>query len=77
MWNNQQIEMELNFFRNELKGIKEKLNKIPMPFKFMYKPPREDSHWNLVEYLDSIDERLRKLEDGITERSISDRSISD
>lgn len=67
MWNNQQIETELNFFRSELKGIKEKLNKIPMPFKFMYKPPREDTHWNLVEYLDSIDDRLRKLENAITD----------
>ena len=67
---NQQIQMELNSFKIELQGIKEKLNKIPMPFKFMYKPPGEDIHWNLVEYLDSIDARLRKLEDGITERTV-------
>jgi len=62
MWNNEH-QKELNSFRTELNKIKEKLNKIPVPFKFMYKPPREDCHWDLVEYLDSIDERLRKLED--------------
>lgn len=59
-------QQEINSFKIEIEKIKEKLNQIPIPFKFMYKPPREDTHWNLVEYLDSIDERLRKLEDGQT-----------
>jgi len=37
----------------------------------MYRPPGEDVHWNIVEYLDSVDKRLRRLEEinGITDRS--------
>lgn len=61
---NYEIQKELNSLKIKLEAVTEKLNKIPMPFKFMYKPPGEDVHWNLVEYLDSIDARLRKLEDG-------------
>lgn len=63
------METELNSLRNQILKLKEKLDKIPMPFKFLYKPPGEDVHWNLVEYLDSIDARLRKLEDGSTDRT--------
>lgn len=63
------MEIELNSLKSQILKIKEKLDKIPMPFKFMYKPPGEDVHWNLVEYLDSIDARLRKLEDGSTDRT--------
>lgn len=63
------METELNSLRNQILKLKEKLDKIPMPFKFLYKPPGEDVHWNLVEYLDSIDARLRKLEDGSTDRA--------
>jgi len=63
------LERELNSFKIELEGIKAKLAQIPLPFKFMYKPPREEYHINLVQYLDSIDERLRKLEDAITDKS--------
>lgn len=61
---NYEIQKELNSLKIKLEAVTEKLNKIPMPFKFMYKPPGKDVHWNLVEYLDSIDARLRKLEDG-------------
>ena len=70
MWNNP-IEQELNIFRSELKKIKEKLNQLPVPFKMMYRPPGEDVHWNVVEYLDNVDKRLRRLEEinGITDRS--------
>lgn len=63
------MEIELNSLKSQILKIKEKLDKIPMPFKFLYKPPGEDVHWNLVEYLDSIDARLRKLEDGSTDRT--------
>lgn len=66
---NQETATVLNSFRNELNIIQEKLRHIPIPFKFMYKPPGEDTHWNLVEYLDSIDARLKKLENGITDRT--------
>lgn len=63
------MEIELNSLKSQILKLKQKLDKIPMPFKFMYKPPGEDVHWNLVEYLDSIDARLRKLEDGSTDRT--------
>lgn len=63
---NQEIEKALSSFRIELDGVKAKLAQIPIPFKFMYRPPHEEHHINLVQYLDSIDERLRKLEDAIT-----------
>lgn len=63
------MEIELNSLKSQILKLKEKLDKIPMPFKFLYKPPGEDVHWNLVEYLDSIDARLRKLEDGSTDRT--------
>jgi hypothetical protein len=45
-----------------VKALKEKLDNIPVPFKFMYRPPHREFHMNLTEYLDEIDERLRKLE---------------
>lgn len=63
------MEIELNSLKSQILKLKQKLDKIPMPLKFMYKPPGEDVHWNLVEYLDSIDARLRKLEDGSTDRT--------
>jgi len=71
-----QIEMELSSFRNELKVIKAKLSQIEFPFKFMYRPPREEKHKNICQYLDSIDERLCRLEElnGITSDTESTRS---
>jgi len=57
------LERELSSLRNELLVIKAKLDQIPVPFRFMYKPPQEEHHKNLVQYLDSIDARLRRLEE--------------
>lgn len=71
MMPNYEIEKELNILKVSMLKLQEKINKIPMPFKFMYKPPGEEEHWNLVTYLDSIDQRLKKLEDDVTKRSES------
>lgn len=42
--------------------MKEKLDEIPLPFKFMYRPPGHEFHMNLVDYLNQIEERLQTLE---------------
>jgi hypothetical protein len=45
-----------------VESIEEKLNQIPIPFKLMYRPPEAEHHVNVVQYLDEIDKRLKKLE---------------
>jgi len=62
MWN-YEMEERLNSLTRLVNSFKEKLDQIPMPFKFMYKPPNREEHINLVEYLNEIDKRLKEVED--------------
>lgn len=59
---NSQIQMELTSLQRTVSKLKEKLDQIPLPFKFMYRPPGQEFHMNLVDYLNQIEERLQKLE---------------
>jgi hypothetical protein len=47
---------------SRIEAIEEKLNQIPIPFKLMYRPPGEEHHVNIVQYLDEIHKRLKELE---------------
>lgn len=62
MWN-YEMEEQVNSLTRTVNNLKQKLDKIPMPFKFMYKPPEREEHMNLVEYLNEIDRRLKEVED--------------
>jgi hypothetical protein len=58
-----ELNQKLSFLEKRIERIEEKLNQIPIPFKLMYKPPGEEHHVNIVQYLDNIDKRLRELEE--------------
>jgi hypothetical protein len=49
-----------------VQSLKSKLDQLPVPFKMMYRPPQREEYVNIVEFLDELDERLRKLENGNT-----------
>jgi hypothetical protein len=57
---------EWNSLVRLVQNLRGKLDQIPVPFKMMYKPPQREKYVNIVEFLDEIDERLRKLENGNT-----------
>jgi hypothetical protein len=57
---------EWNSLVKIVQKLKSKVEQIPVPFKFMYRPPSREEYVNIVEFLDEIDERLRKLENGNT-----------
>lgn len=61
IWN-QETEEEFNILKKIVLQMKEKLDEIPLPFKFMYRPPGHEFHMNLVDYLNQIEERLQTLE---------------
>jgi hypothetical protein len=58
-----ELNQKLSFLEKRIEKIEEKLNQIPIPFKLMYKPPGEEHHVNIVQYLDKIDKRLKELEE--------------
>ena len=62
MWN-YEMEERLNSLTRLVNSLKEKLDQIPMPLKFFYKPPEREEHMNLVDYLNEIDRRLKEVED--------------
>ena len=62
MWN-YEMEEQVNSLTRTVNNLKQKLDKIPMPFKFMYKPPEREDYMNIVEYLNEIDKRLKEVED--------------
>jgi len=55
---------EWNSLVKLVQNLKAKLDQLPVPFKMMYKPPQREEYVNIVEFLDELDERLRKLENG-------------
>lgn len=57
---------EWNSLVKLVQSLKNKLDSIPVPFKFMYKPPSREEYVNIVEFLDELDQRIKKLEDGNT-----------
>lgn len=57
---------EWNSLVKLVQNLKAKLDQLPVPFKMMYKPPQREEYVNIVEFLDELDERLRKLENGNT-----------
>ena len=57
---------EWNSLVKLVQSLKAKLDQLPVPFKMMYKPPQREEYVNIVEFLDELDERLRKLENGNT-----------
>jgi hypothetical protein len=42
--------------------MEEKLNQLPIPFRLMYRPPGENEHVNIVQYMNEVDKRLKELE---------------
>jgi hypothetical protein len=56
------MEEQLNSLTRLVNSLKNKIDKIPMPLKFMYRPP-EREHMNLVDYLNEIDRRLKEVEE--------------
>jgi len=52
----------LNLLETKVKTMEEKLNQLPIPFRLMYRPPEKEHHVNVVQYLDEVDKRLKKLE---------------
>jgi hypothetical protein len=59
---NQEMEERLSSLTRVVNSLRSKLDQIPLPFKFMYRPPGRDFHLDLVAYLNEIEERLQKLE---------------
>ena len=57
---------EWNSLVKIVQSLKSKLDQLPVPFKMMYRPPQREEYVNIVEFLDELDERLRKLENGNT-----------
>ncbi len=57
---------EWNSLVKVVQKLKDKIDNIPVPFKFMYKPPSREEYVNIVEFLDELDQRLKKLENGNT-----------
>ena len=57
---------EWNSLVKLVQNLKGKLDQLPVPFKMMYRPPQREEYVNIVKFLDEIDERLRKLENGNT-----------
>lgn len=55
---------EWNSLVKLVQSFKNKLDQLPVPFKMMYKPPQREEYVNIVEFLDELDERLQKLENG-------------
>ena len=64
--NNQVNLEEWNSLVKIVQKLKDKIDNIPVPFKFMYKPPSREEYVNIVEFLDELDQRLKKLENGNT-----------
>ena len=64
--NNQVSLGEWNSLVKMVQSLKSKLDQLPVPFKMMYRPPQREEYVNIVEFLDELDERLRKLENGNT-----------
>jgi len=62
--NNKVTIEEWNSLVKLVQNLKAKLDQLPVPFKMMYKPPQREEYVNIVEFLDELDERLRKLENG-------------
>jgi uncharacterized FlaG/YvyC family protein len=54
---------EWNSLVKTVQQLKKKLDQIPIPFKFMYKPPSREEYVNIVEFLDELDKRLKRLEE--------------
>ena len=58
----EQLIQKLNLLEIRIARIEEKLNQLPIPFRLMYKPPGQEHHVNIVQYMDEVDKRLKELE---------------
>jgi hypothetical protein len=52
----------LSLLEIKVARIEEKLNQLPIPFRLMYRPPEQEQHVNIVQYMDEVDKRLKELE---------------
>lgn len=58
----EELTQKLNLLEIRIERIEEKLNQLPIPFRLMYKPPGQEHHVNIVQYMDEVDKRLKELE---------------
>ena len=58
----EELIQKLNLLEIRVNAMEEKLNKLPIPFRLMYRPPEKEHHVNVVQYLDEVDKRLKELE---------------
>ena len=61
-----ELNLKLSFLEKRIERIEEKLNQIPIPFKLMYRPPDHKEHIDIVEYLNAVDEAIKKLNEHIS-----------
>jgi hypothetical protein len=57
-----ELIQRLSLLESKIARIEEKLNQLPIPFRLMYRPPDETEHVNIVQYLDTVDKRLKEIE---------------
>ena len=48
--------------QKKIENLEEKVNELSEPLELMYRPPEKGNHVNIVEYLNEIDSRIKKLE---------------
>lgn len=56
------LNQRLNYLESRIELLERKVAQIPIPFKLMYRPPYQENHMDIVEYLDKIDKRLEQIE---------------
>lgn len=52
----------LIFLQNKIKDLEKVVNNLSEPLELMYRPPERGDHVNIVEYLNEIDSRVKKIE---------------
>jgi hypothetical protein len=58
----EELTQKLNSLEIRIARIEEKLDRLPFPFRLMYRPPGHENHVNIVQYMDEVDKRLKELE---------------
>lgn len=57
-----QVKEMLISLQKKLEILEERVNELSEPLELMYRPPERGEHVNIVEFLNEIDSRLKKLE---------------
>lgn len=57
-----QVKETLISLQKKLEILEERVNELSEPLELMYRPPEKGEHVNIVEFLNEIDNRLKKLE---------------